>query len=991
MARGFWRQWGCFGLALMLASWAATAAGAPNDEAPTCALIDFDRSPLAAVLEAKLLADVEATWLERSAIDKVVKEQELHALFTPEGGTQRVALGKLLRADLLILVRDAPLPPAGTSSKMTAPGKQLVKAIDLAVTETRRGLRLCSRAVPLSDDAEADVDTLVQLVREALAKYAQQVTEIFAVPPFVSRDLGYEHDYLRGTYARLLEQLLLDRPGALVVELAEAQALAKEVALADPGLRLKREVPFYLLGEYRNDGPHDNRRLRLSLKLMRGEQQVGERSLEKVRPDEAAAALRDAAGRLVDRAAGAKQTAIDPAAEVEALNRRAKLYLRLGQWSDALSLAEASLLLKLGQTDMHHDAILALEGLTRQNWDVYPEDLKRQWAAVGYQDRGLDHIDAFMRLDGNPDAYGNAAGGGFIADFFRATGGNVLVNPVYSRERNDTIIALQKRRRPSLLRIIPWAARGNWACEFWVVHNLLGVESVEAQRDDVMRLVQATKDFPGAQKRVVWYANSINPGPDRQSAWQRDECLQPLYQRLAEVDNAGVQAAVRQLKAIMASRIEAEARQAAQRNALLTADAEARRNAGQLTGVQEVTLVWRDAAGASGVANNIDGCLPAGPGVDVVWQRSDIFLMKEPGRLKRVWHGDVNSHITMVVCASLRDHICYDGRFVWATLDVHLGKPPRLLAIDPLSEQAWEFSVADGLPDIKRAGDGANHTQFYAVAPIGPGKICLAGYFGKTWLAIATVDNGGRKSVKILHEAREAFDRESKVQGEGITVAFQPSYLLSLTDPSTDAGAGTALRVIVGRGGVQWNCPPLLIHPRTLAIATVPTGGELENTMHQHSRKADIHRDALYLVDAGPMPARKPTLYRFALPDLAREPVIEDVPLGAVVFHAGQLHIVGREWWTGRLEEKRLRRVAGPLPWSFSSWWPIPGRPPEAPETPEVPRMERICHSNHYGLLIKRAWSTAREAAVFEVSGLLNAAAKPAADERPASREKASE
>ncbi|HUY35207.1 MAG TPA: hypothetical protein VMV69_20850 [Pirellulales bacterium] len=332
-ARGRWRRWGRGSLVLAIVCLSADAAGAqkeaPSGDPPTCALIDFDRSPLATVLEAKLLAEVEATWLERSAIDEVVKEQELQALFTPEGGSERVALGKLLKADLLIMVRDAPPAAADRSAKAAPAGEEPVKAIDLAVTETRRGLRLCARAVPRTDDAEADADTLVQLLREALAKYAQKITEIYAVPPFVSRDLGYEYDYLRLTYARLLEQVLLERRGAIVVELAEARALAKEVALTDAGARLTRDVPFYLLGDYRNESQSGERRVSLALKLMRGEKQLDRRLKRGALPHDAAATLRKFAAEMVAKAAGAKPGAVDSAAEVDALNRREKLFSRL--------------------------------------------------------------------------------------------------------------------------------------------------------------------------------------------------------------------------------------------------------------------------------------------------------------------------------------------------------------------------------------------------------------------------------------------------------------------------------------------------------------------------------------------------------------------------------------------------------------------------------------------------------------------------------------
>ncbi len=65
----------------------------------------------------------------------------------------------------------------------------------------------------------------------------------------VSHDLGYEFEYLKTAYARLLEQWLLSQPGLLVVELAEARAISQELALADAGARIERRLPLYLSGE----------------------------------------------------------------------------------------------------------------------------------------------------------------------------------------------------------------------------------------------------------------------------------------------------------------------------------------------------------------------------------------------------------------------------------------------------------------------------------------------------------------------------------------------------------------------------------------------------------------------------------------------------------------------------------------------------------------------------------------------------------------------
>ena len=58
-------------LALILLAADVRAAG------PTCALLDPEKTPRAALLEAKLLAEPGATWVERAGIDKVLGEQKL--------------------------------------------------------------------------------------------------------------------------------------------------------------------------------------------------------------------------------------------------------------------------------------------------------------------------------------------------------------------------------------------------------------------------------------------------------------------------------------------------------------------------------------------------------------------------------------------------------------------------------------------------------------------------------------------------------------------------------------------------------------------------------------------------------------------------------------------------------------------------------------------------------------------------------------------------
>src|SRR4051812_24300795 len=180
---------------------------------PTCALLDPEKTPQAALLEAKLFVDDSATWVERASIDKILKEQKLQAMFSPQGVGERVKLGKLLKADVLVMVR--PVKGAETPT------------LEVIVSETASGLRLMRGAVPATGRTSDDVAALLAAVKGGIARHGEKIAEVVAVPPFVSNDLEFTHDYLKGALAKLAEAEALGRKGVVVVELAEAEALAK--------------------------------------------------------------------------------------------------------------------------------------------------------------------------------------------------------------------------------------------------------------------------------------------------------------------------------------------------------------------------------------------------------------------------------------------------------------------------------------------------------------------------------------------------------------------------------------------------------------------------------------------------------------------------------------------------------------------------------------------------------------------------------------------
>jgi len=423
----------------LLAVGGACAADADLRPARTAALVDLDRSPVGALLQAVLAQENLLSWLEREDIDKILREQELQAAFSPEGGSDRAAFGRLLKADLLVFLR------AGRALQKDNPRK----TVDLVVCETQQGLRLLSQTLLVTHDVKADVAEMALLVRQAVRKQADGISELYAIPPFFSNDLTYQFGYLQSAYAKVIEQMLLERKGALVVELTEAQAVARETALTDPKAALKRRLPLYLLGEFRNDRDADKRRVAVVLKLKRGEKQLGQVGKSDLLPREVPLFLQRAAAELVANAAGRAQAVPDPKSEARQLAERAAAFQRVGDWPEALALIEASLLLEPEQPQLWHDAVVAATGLARRDNPACCL-------------RGLEHMEAFMRAAGSLEKYRADGGGDFVRDFIHTAGFLVLPPPKSSQEVKDLIAEIKRQTRATNLRIGHMRARAGF-------------------------------------------------------------------------------------------------------------------------------------------------------------------------------------------------------------------------------------------------------------------------------------------------------------------------------------------------------------------------------------------------------------------------------------------------------------------------------------------------------------------------------------------------
>lgn len=187
------------------------------------------------------LATVELTktpgieLVERDLLAKATGEQTLAAL-SADGGAGRLKLGAMLHADALVVLTAAPGPPP---------------TLKLVVAECRGGVRLRVETLPWDAAKALELAAHVrELVGAVQTQYANGITKVLGVPDFVSRSFSHEYDPLQARYSELVQHVLLLEPGVAVIETAEAQAIARELAIG--GVEIKTlPVPVFVQGEFR--------------------------------------------------------------------------------------------------------------------------------------------------------------------------------------------------------------------------------------------------------------------------------------------------------------------------------------------------------------------------------------------------------------------------------------------------------------------------------------------------------------------------------------------------------------------------------------------------------------------------------------------------------------------------------------------------------------------------------------------------------------------
>jgi|GEM_PF-4328052 len=370
-----------------------TAMGIARNEGFGCwALLtsrDVQETGLSDLLSAELTRGTNIVWLERDALTTVVKELEFSQLTGANGALGRLALGRQLGADALLLAVGIPdaNPPV----------------IRVVMADCHSGARLDAREYPASASAKSLCKLIVRQFGDMHARFPHGVERVVGLAPFRSRNLLYDYDALQARYAELLTQTLSREPGLAVLAVEEARAIGVEKAVQ--GSDIVRMVPLIVEGEFRMTreaaGTGTVAEVSVRLTSASGVQNI----LSGPKPLSAVPGwlITELAAKVLARS-GVLQ-GVTAKAQAVALTGQADAFDQLGDYARAAALRESAILL-LGDAceqrlrvldDYHH---LIQEGLGLPSEEYRPDSARLHAAATRRVETyvvGLEHLEYLIR------------------------------------------------------------------------------------------------------------------------------------------------------------------------------------------------------------------------------------------------------------------------------------------------------------------------------------------------------------------------------------------------------------------------------------------------------------------------------------------------------------------------------------------------------------------------------------------------------------------
>lgn len=320
---------------------AAILAGAVRAAEPiTCAIVPdraMNQSPVPDLLLAELAKKPDLAPVERAQVDKILAEQKLQLAMGAGDVDSRRRLGRLLHARLVIQLRGGIREIGGQSQPF----------MECVISESAHGLRLVRDIHGWNPAAvEQETGALAADVDAAIAKLRQQIKWIFAVPPFESQDLTHRRDHMQRSLAEALIGRLAAQPSVQVVEIEEARALADEARLTSADPTVRPLLSFFVNGKYRNEGEGAALRTNIEVELIQSGRKLDARQGMNLETAAIPEFLGGTLNQFFAKATQAQAVPFDVKRECAEMEKRAAQFERIGEWDNAFSLLETSLMLQ---------------------------------------------------------------------------------------------------------------------------------------------------------------------------------------------------------------------------------------------------------------------------------------------------------------------------------------------------------------------------------------------------------------------------------------------------------------------------------------------------------------------------------------------------------------------------------------------------------------------------------------------------------------------
>lgn len=836
---------------------------------------------IAELVELQLAESDALRLVNRSEFQTLLDEQVLGSAFDSEGVAGRIQLGRVVKADLLVFLRER-----------HGKGQQKEhRAIEMAVAETQRGLRVVLTAATWQENqVESIAQGLAREVERGRTLAARSDLQVFAVPPFECQDLSLEQSAQRQGFARLVEEFLTSVPGVVVVELSEAQALARESVIA--GTTVTRDLPYYLFGSYQTTGTGGQTRFSLEIELRHGHESLRRGGRDEVPQANAAQALHSVVRELLPKAVGDLVPAVPVGVETQVLMDRAEVFRLLGEWDVALPLYESALLLDPDNEQAHqrlfegHAELARSGGKPQKEWPYFDPA-----GRVAHGELALEHVSALLRQGRiSPELRRRlrAFRGGFsLLGHDRDPGIEPIVQryrAVLDRHADEVLALLNDPQRVG--RLTPADVNDLAQSVSWAAQRL----GIGPGREIVIQLVEAVDRLGVDAAALIDMTSTIITGAEGERIYlesldQLERHASPQLRSVGRIcrllngvkDQASYDRAMEEITRFVSSEkldddvlAKAESLARWRMNLLLSKE-------GDLPDVRDLMIPrlerldtqWR-LVGAAGqilpARPHVWEWLSCGPDTEIAVLSQGLYRLEGDTELRLVapifpafptkYHGR-------------RPLATWDGRYVW----IFTKKPKQaIVVVDPQRGEVARFDEHEVLYDSDVA-DGR-------IAHVRPGLACFFGCLNRrpdpvrTWAVMLEVrvdgDGLAGKRIERIHEARKSKREMPAGAAEDPSIASPPYWAVTVPGGTETGGPWVMVRTELGRpllldtGGketrlaeARWGPdPPAMIDGRYY----IPEGRVSRFKQHAYLKCSD-HPDRLakVYVDFGERPTPNST------------------------------------------------------------------------------------------------------------------------------------